>query len=300
MKIFIVKVLLFFALIAVVDILCGYTFGYIVHHAKGGFTHRDTYICDSLDSDILLMGSSRCVRHYNPQIIEDSLGLSCYNSGQDGNGIILNYGRIKMINERSKPKMVIYDVNPHFDLYEGFDDHRDLIWLKQHYDRDGIADVFIRIDETEHYKMMSQMYRYNSRIIELMVDFFHPIANARSDGFSPFVGEMDRSKIRRTRYKSKTRKPIIDPIKLEYMIKFIDEQKDCRLFFVVSPIWYGMDTLQLQPVKEMCRERGIPFIDFSNNPKYVHHDEYFKNGNHMNARGADEFTRDLVANLKGS
>lgn len=59
-----------------------------------------------------------------------------------------------------------------------------------------------------------------------------------------------------------------------------------------------MDSIQFKPIMEVCKDRGIPFIDFSNNPKYVHHDEYFKNGNHMNARGADEFTKDFVTILK--
>ena len=40
------------------------------------------------------------------------------------------------------------------------------------------------------------------------------------------------------------------------------------------------------------------FLDFSNVPKYVHNNVYFKDGSHLNARGADEFTCDLVVELK--
>ena len=181
MKRFIIKVALFFAFVVVADVLCGFTLGYFAKNAKGGFTQRDTYICDKLETDFLLMGSSRCVRHYNPQIITDSLGMSCYNTGQMGNGIILNYGRLRMIDERKKPKVVIYDIAPDFDLFVGDDNHRYLTWLKQHYERNGIADIFESIDPTEKYKMISQLYRYNSRIIELMTDYLHPISDARAD-----------------------------------------------------------------------------------------------------------------------
>ena len=87
---------------------------------------------------------------------------------------------------------------------------------------------------------------------------------------------------------------------MEYINKLIDELEGSKLYFVVSPRWYGMDSIQFKPIMEVCKDRRIPFIDFSNDPKYVHHDDYFKNGNHMNARGADEFTRDLITNLKGS
>lgn len=298
MKRFLLKLGLFFALILVADIALGGALGYLANHAKGGFTQRDAYICNRLETDFLLMGSSRCVRHYNPQIITDSLGLSCYNTGQMGNGIILNYGRLRMMDKRQKPKVVVYDINPEFDLLVGDDNHRYLTWLKQHYGREGIDEIFESVDKTEKYKMCSQMYRYNSRIIELLTDFLHPISNARSNGFSPLKGEIDKTKIRAISKEKKM--PKVDSVKWEYINKLIDELEGSKLYFVVSPRWYGMDSMQFKPIMEVCKDRGIPFIDFSNNPKYIHHDEYFKNGNHMNARGADEFTRDLIANLKGS
>lgn len=296
MKSFGIKVILFFVLLGVVDVLGGYALGYLANHARGGFTQRDAFICDSLETDILLMGSSRCVRHYNPQIITDSLGMSCYNSGQMGNGVILNYGRLKMVCERKKPQVVIYDIEPSFDLMEGEDNHRYLTWLKQHYDRSGIADIFERIDKTEKYKMMSQLYRYNSRIVELATDFLHPISSVRANGFTPLKGEMDKTKIRVAGEKKKEH--AVDPVKIEYINKLMDELQGSKLYFVVSPKWYGIDSVEFKPIMDICQERGIPFMDFSNDPKYVRQDQYFKDGNHMNARGADEFTRDLIRLLR--
>lgn len=295
MKRFVLKVLLFFAIVVAVEVTTGYGLGYLANHARGGFTQRDAFICDSLDTDVLLMGSSRCVRHYNPQIITDSLGMSCYNSGQMGNGIILNYGRLKMICERKKPQVVVYDVNPGFDLFVGEDNHRYLTWLKQHYDRDGIAEIFESVDETEKYKMVSQLYRYNSQIVELITDYFHPISNARADGFTPLKGKMDRRKIRATGGQKKV--PVVDSVKIEYINKLINELQGSKLYFVVSPRWYGMDSMDFKPIMDICQERGIPFMDFSNDPKFVRQDQYFKDGNHMNARGADEFTRELAKRL---
>lgn len=296
MKRFLIQVAVFFALVAATDALCGIGLGYLVRNAKGGFSLRDTYICDKLETDFLLMGSSRCVRHYNPQIISDSLEMSCYNTGQMGNGIILNYGRLRMIDEREKPSIVVYDVTPEFDVFIGDDNHRYLTWLKQHYGRNGIADIFESVDKTEKYKMVSQMYRYNSRIIELMADYIHPIKEARTDGFSPLIGEMDRSKIRLS--EGETRLPPVDTLKLNYITKLIDELDGAKLYFLISPSWYGIDSTRFKPIMDICQQRGISFLDFSNDPKYVHQDLYFKDGNHLNAKGADEFTKDLIAYLK--
>ena len=296
MKRYLLQIAAFFAILTLVDVIAGMGFSYLERKTKGGFTYRDQFICNQLETDILISGSSRCVRHYNPQIFTDSLGLSCYNSGQMGNGIILNYGRIHMIDERKKPKVIIYDLHPEFDLLVGDDNHRYLTWLMSHYNRNGIADIFESIDKTEKYKMQSRMYRYNSRIVELMADYLHPISNAREDGFQPLVGEMDKSKVRISDGSKHTYS--FDSLKLNYIRKMIEECEGRELIFVVSPIWYGMDSLQFEPVKEMCAEKNIPFYDFSNTPKYVHQDVYFKDGNHMNSKGADDFTKELVNTLR--
>lgn len=284
----------FFAIITVVDFASGCAFKHIESEAKGGYTYRDYYICNQLETDILVSGSSRCVRHYNPQIITDSLNLSCYNSGQMGNGIILNYGRLRMIKERKPPRLIIYDLHPGFDLLKGEDNHRYLTWLKSHYDRTGIADIFLRIDKTEKYKMQSMMYRYNSRWVEIFIDYFHPVFSERNDGFEPLKGELDKMKIK-TDTGTKAAAYNYDPVKIDYINYLIELSAGSKLLFVVSPSWYGMDSLQFEPVRNLCMERGIPFYDFSNDPKYVHCDAFFKDGSHMNEKGADEFTKDLVS-----
>ena len=256
MKQFVLKVLVFFAIIAIVDIAGGWGLKWLATHARGGFTLRDN------------------------------------NSGQMGNGIILNYGRLKMINERQKPKLVVYDLHPGFDMLVGDDNHRYLTWLKGHYDRDGIADIFCSVDNTERYKMISQLYRYNSRIIELVSDYLQPLSHSKPDGFSPLKGSLDRLKIRNKSQIEHVYR--FDELKLAYINKYIQEVGADHIVFVVSPSWYGMDSLQFAPVEDICKKKHIAFYNFSNSPKYVHHDEYFKDGNHMNADGADEFTKDLV------
>ena len=288
MKKFIIKTAILLAIIASIDVLAGYTLDYFYTNAKGGMTLRDNYICNELKTDILLCGSSRCVHHYNPQIFTDSIHMSCYNSGQDGNGI--------MIKKRMTPKLVIYDINPEFDLLQGEDDHRYLNWLKPYYAKKEIKDIFLSVDSTEQWKMLSNMYRYNSHIIEILMDYFHPIISPNKNGFWPQPGEMDKLKIREEDHVQKDTYDF-DPLKLYYMERYAESLED-KIVFCVSPIWYGMDTKQLTPIIELCKKKGIEFIDFSNNPKYVRNDYYFTDGSHMNSIGADEFTKDLIIELR--
>lgn len=298
MKKYLFKITLFFALAFVIDAAVGKVLGYIVENAKGGENGRNNYFCDEIDADILVFGSSRASHHYNSMILIDSLGKSCYNCGQDGNGIILNYARYQLMCQRYRPKLVIYDVLPSFDLLVSDDNHKYLSWIKSKYDRKGIADVFESVDSTEKYKMLSQMYRYNSNYIQAIIDFLHPL-QGDINGFIPIDKKMDTLKI--SNKKEAKRSFEFDSLKIAYLNKMLDESQETKFVFVFSPIWYGPDSTgqaQLKPVMDICQQRNIPFIDFSNDPKFVHNNEYFYDGVHLNARGADEFTRDLVKYLR--
>lgn len=296
MKRFLVKTVLFLLVVFAADRALGMVFSYMSDHAKGGYIGHHKYVTDKVKEDILIFGSSRAIHHYNPQIIMDSLGLSCYNCGQDGNGIILFYGLWQMIKERHKPKMIIYDVNTSFDLYKGDSNQRYLGWLRGDYDRPGIQPIFTAIDPTEEYKMMSRLYRHNSKFMQVLTDYVHPIFKIEGNGFLPLKGEMDRMKIKKN--KSDRPHPGVDSQKNYFINKLIDELDGVRIVFVASPTWYGSSNDAYQPVKEICVRRNIPFMDFSKDEKYIHQCQYFKDGNHLNARGADEFTKDLVSLIR--
>ena len=297
MKIFLIKIVIFFAGVLFIDIAFGQVFDALKVKARGGATLRDNFICTEMKSNVLTVGSSCCEHHYNSSIMEDSLGKSTYNAGQSGNGIIVAYARYKMVCERHKPELLIYDITPDFDLLEGFDNHRYLTWLKSYYQKDFVKEIFETIDSTEKYKMMSRMYAYNSRFIEILIDYLHPILDKGVKGYVPLEGELDSMKIRQehqtiiTQYK-------FDKVKMGYITRLIDAVGSDSIIFVASPRWYGMDKRSFEPLVNLCKNRGVRFLDFANNPKYVHNDYYFKDGVHLNSRGADEFTKDLIKVIK--
>lgn len=122
MKKFFKKVIIFIIGLVCLDFLIGQIGRYLVAHAKGGDTKLSNYICHQMKDQCVVFGSSRGMHHYDPNIISNSLGLSCWNCSLDGNGIILMYGRYKMLSARYTPKLIVYDVQAGFDLLEG-DDH---------------------------------------------------------------------------------------------------------------------------------------------------------------------------------
>jgi len=295
MRKFLLKVFFFFLILTCLDFVLGNTIDYLYKNAHGGVVKRDNLISDSIVTDVLLCGSSRCSHHYNPQIIEDSLGVTCYNIGEDGNGIILAYGRLLMIKERQLPKIIIYDFSPGFDLLVG-NNKKYLSLLNCHYHRSGIKEIFHSIDKTERYKMMSKLYQYNSQFVDIVKDFVNQEKQPNYNGFRPLIGKMNHMKIKSQMVNDTI---MVDSLKLKYLNQFIKiARKECKILFVISPIWYGMDTQTRQPIIDICKNNGIDLIDYSNSHDYVHNDEWFIDGTHLNSKGADKFTRELIADIK--
>ena len=142
------------------------------------------------------------------------------------------------------------------------------------------------------------LYRYNSKFQQIAADFVYPIYEIKAaNGFLPLNEELDTMRIKQNST-APAQTPQLDQLKIAYLNKFIDESDGVQLIFTVSPIWYGISTNQLTPIQDICQQHGIPFLDFSNDPKYVHNNKTFMDGAHLNAFGADEFTKDLATELR--
>lgn len=292
MKKFLIKLSVFLIIIILADIILGQGLRIIVNGIKVGGQGRDNYIANEAKEDVLVFGSSRAVHHYNTQMIGDSLGLTAYNCGEDGSGIIFNYGRLAMIKERHHPQVIIYDVIADFDLFKNAN-HKYIGGLKAHYEKEVVRDIISSVDKTEKYKMLSKLYRYNSVFLQNIFVYF--TGKSHSDGikgFRPLVGELNKMKIKETPVRVGEYE--YDDLKIDYLNRFIELAGDAKLFFVISPVWSGIDTEQVAPIRKICEMRGVPFLDFSNDKKYVHNDIYFVDGMHLNSIGADEFTRDVI------
>lgn len=294
MKEFLLKIVLFFFIIAGIDFLMGICFDYMASKSTLTDFGRDNHICNTGTEDLLVFGSSRALHHYNTGMMTDSLGIACYNCGEEGQGIILNYGRLLMYKQRHEPKIIIYDLEPDFDLYTS-DNHQFIKWLKPHCDRRGVMDIISSVDCTERIKLTSRLYRYNTEFYSLLVAMKHANEQISKTGYKPLYGTMRevKKKAKHTPVSEET-----DSIKLHYLEAMIQTFDDATILFVVSPAWNGKDMKSLEPAKRLCDKYKISFIDYSNSPKYIHQDKYYTDVVHLNSRGADEFTKDIITILK--
>ena len=294
MKKFLAHILIFCILLVCCDVVLGNGFSYLVSHTKGGDTGLCNLINDEMDDELLIFGSSRAMHHYDPSVFEDSLGLSAFNCARDGNGIILMYGVYKMISARYNPNVIIYEVTPGFDLLTG-DNHTYLPYLRYFYDRQGVDSIFWDIDSKERIKMLSNIYRYNMNVPQLLMDNIHPLQDV-GNGFRPMDKEMH--------YEPKVEnkeEPVYsyDSKKLKYIEKLIrDCQGKTQLVFIASPAYKAKSDQVFKPIKDMAAKHGIPFISHYCDTTFTTHKEYFYDSTHMNRRGAGAYSKVVAGEVR--
>lgn len=279
--------------VIVLDILFGFACQYMNAHSKGGGIKSRYYVCKESYDDVLIFGSSRAKHHYVPYIIEDSLGVTCYNTGEDGNGIIFCYGVLKIITSRYNPKLIIYDVSD-FDLYED-DNMKYLDLLKPYYDEPGIDSLFVDVNPKSQIMMHSNLYRYNTTCLRILGNYVCPMT-IYPKGYMALNGVMDYEP--EIDYEAQLN---IDSLKMAYFEKFIlcTKEKGIQLLCCVSPSYKAnSNNCKYQPIEELCEKHNVNFIYDAAEPSISLDKTLFQDRTHMNYKGALSYTTIITQAVK--
>lgn len=296
MKTYLLKIIVFFGIIVAVDITAGKLFWYLQSSKAGGRTEAEYYVCKLSHDDVIIMGSSRASHHYIPQILTDSLGFSCFNAGQDGNGIIMQYGRWRMISERYRPKIIIYDLTHSFDLEEN-DNMAYIDHLKPFCSDKRVMDFVAELFPKERIKMASQLYRYNYKFLEIISDCLKP-KGGKPNGYIPLIGMIKAEAVSRAKDNQEASiERRFDENKIRYLERLAHECQiaDVKLMFVVSPYYAGgnLSADSFRPAMDIAAKYDARFYYF-NDDKHYWRTEDFKDTYHLNDDGAKDFTKEIV------
>ncbi len=296
MRKFITKIVVLAAMIAVADVIFGYVMKYCLAHAKGGEFKSMNLLCEK-ETDILLFGTSRCNRHYDPQIISDSLDMSCYNLGRNAMGIICNYALFTIILEKYTPKVVVYDVHPTFDLkvednYDRYTKEFRIFYGYGETERILSSDI----DYSEHLKNQSAFYRYNYKFIGIIWNYIHSSSEVDGNGFHTENKQMEIE----VPIQQDTKLADIDSLKLKYFENIIStcQNKGVELVFTVSPCYKKTSSIAFDPIKKLCDTNNIPFIDYYTDATFTQNKNFFFDSEHMNQDGAEAFSKRFAHDLK--
>lgn len=303
---FFLKVFRLLLIVFLLDIAIGSALKYFYFNQKSGRQYRANYTIKNTEADVLIFGSSRAYNHYRPDVFEERMQQSCYNSGSPGQFILYNYATLKAVLKRYSPKIIILEFSPGSLLTEkeGENTYDRLSFLLPYYEHhEEMRPVIDLKGPLEKYKVFSSIYPFNSAIVYTIAGYFNPAPfqklNETDRGYqaSYEVWKKPSQLIRADR-----NPPPIDSTKLALYKSFID---DCcaagsKLYIVCSPrLNIFEEELSLTLSKEIAKERGIKFFDFTNDTFFVKHPELFAyDPKHLNHNGAGIFSNRVVDSIQ--
>lgn len=294
MKKFLIRITIFFAVMIAADFI----FGKVMFYTESQSSSKNYHCMYEADEDILILGSSYAVRNIVPSVIEDSLGMSCYNAGEAGNGALVAWARYNMFKRIHMPKLVIYTLTPGFDYIKSDAYPKYLNAVKPYYGKEESVDAMYNnlVEWSDGLILNSNIVKYNSYCAQLLY-YWLSKKNMGLQGYEPLYGTF-------TPYEGKhviEEKYEIDDLKMAYLeLLFNDIKTEGIPILCVLPPDYR-ENLDLHQYKDglcLCEKYDIPVI----NDKYCEglsrKSQYFYDIAHLNDEGARLYTAILSKKLK--
>lgn len=257
-----------------------------------------------IDCEMAIYGSSRAWYHIDPEIIEDSLNLTAYNLGIDGHNFWLQYLRhIEYLRKNHKPKIILHSIDV-FTLEKGVDLFNleqflpFMLWNKNirqytsSYNGYSTLDYFVplvRFSKAPTILLLSEKPEFN-----------------RNKGFKGtqqiWGNDLEKARSVKEKYLA-----TIDTATFNLYKAFLKEcsSDEIEVILVYTPEHiegqeYVVNREEIiNTFKQLAEEYNLLFLDYSNN-EMCFDKKYFYNASHLNAYGADLFTRILTKDLKDS
>jgi hypothetical protein len=302
----------FFILIALLVCVLNVMITIGLRHVKTGqYGVSNRIMQGRVNAQIVITGSSRALSHYDPRIIELQTGRSAFNLGRNGSQSDMQLAVLRAYLEHNqKPEMVIHNLDSF--SFEA---------TRQVYDP---AQYVPYLYDEELYKPLRQFDHniWRSRYLPLYgyvvtdMNFSWVLGLGALTGWSPreeyFEGFNPRTKKWTDEFqsfKSANPKGVYWPLdpegerSVENLIRLCKE-RNIQLIFVYSPEYAEMQKLTMNRVEvftrfhELAKRYKFPFWDYSD-WTYARNTQYFQNSQHLNAEGADVFSKDLAKRLNG-
>lgn len=287
-----IKCFIFLLSIIFIDYIIGKGLNYIYFRQSQGKLYNLTYTIEQQTADILIMGSSRAMHQYNPDIITDSLGLSCFNAGYDGQSILYHMALFDVITKRYNPKIIILDVNTN-ELNENKESYDLLATLNPYVNKYPVLWEILSLKSPfERIKHYSKIYPYNSLFARIVIGNFHfKTRDVSVNGFTAQYNTWNEP-IEEITYS----KELLDKNKMNLFNRFLFETKKrgITVYVVLSPI-FGVATNNspsIDYIIDECKRNNVIFISYQNNENF-YDKKLFNDPGHLNYLGADYFSSDI-------
>lgn len=308
----VIKIVVFIFIVAITDKGLGLILRKLYFSQTAGQNSSLNYVFSKCNADILIFGNSRAQHHYDSRIISAALKMSCYNAGQDGgHSILLPYALINVATERFSPKIIILEFFTEGIVHYPGDYDRLSILLPYYKEYPEIRSIILLHSPYERIKLMSSIYPFNSDIINI-IGFNTNTGEARKNDFEGYVPlkevlniDMLKPQPEIVNQSEIRTQSVVDTnmVKaLENIIRLC-KGKNISLFIITSPVFHTVNEKQSppSPVAELSLEiihrSKVNYLDFSFNPTFIGHFEWFADKNHLNEAGSKVFSNMLIDSI---
>lgn len=262
---------------------------------------RVVHAFSGTEADLLVFGSSRALHHYNTELIQDSLNITAFNVAEGGQNIYYHNLLLKTVLNRYKPKKIILELF-YIDFEEtssNWDKEKLAVLLPFSKKHETVQNAFMNIDPNHRFKIFSRIYPFNSEVYRIFRNNFAPYHNSYH-GFMP-IAEQNGLDLNEQPLEIKS-SAILDANKVAEVELFITSclNSDIDLKVVVSPSYclYEKGNSYEEFIAYLQRKFPIDVCSFQNDAFFSGHPELFKDVNHLNTKGANEFTKRIFSIIK--
>jgi hypothetical protein len=261
----------------------------------------------SINSDLLIFGSSRAWKHINPTMITYNLGISAYNLGIDGHNFWLQDLRYReLLKHNKRPKFIICSLD-YLTLKKNKDLYNSEQFLPYMLLNKNIEEATISYNGFSSLDFQMPLIRYYGKYRSVIAAAsYSDNSVTRVKGYmgrdEVWNSDFDKAKASMKSFEIKLDKPTI--------ILFENFLKECKtnnikIIFVYTPEYiegqkFVSNRSQIMELyKKYSKQYQIPFYDFSND-SISFQKKYFYNASHMNKIGSQLFTKKLIDTLRSS
>lgn len=286
-------VIVFVAGVLTIDQLVGLFFTHIRQKLPndGERVAKSEYIMNRMNSDVIIVGSSKAQCHYDCEVIQKYYpSMSVYNCGVDGQRFFYTAASLLHILERYSPKVIIWEIA---DFGPDYSEDLSLLYPYYYSDKE-IKNVLDYKDSSLKYVLWINSYKYNGTASRIIRSLF--VKDPDTQGYKALKKHSISKEIShesQSVFGNDTIQLITDSKKIELFNNIVATCKNRKicLYIVQSPkLREGSDCF----VKRICNENGVSFFDFAEDINYRNNENYWYDMAHLNDEGAKKFTNDLM------
>lgn len=297
MKKIFLSIIIIISGIFIVDRIGAKAMWWVNQHTNENAGLKIRTMINNVNADVLLMGTSRCNRHYVPSIISDSIGMSVYNGGIDASdNIYAHYTLLNLILQRYKPKVICLEVSTS-DFTNPQDPFSTVSFFAPYFGNNEQSDSIFHLAGLYWQYKLFHLFRFNAKATSNIAGLYVTPQDVEKDGYVP---GKEPAHFITDRPQQKKEAGITDKQKVVFLQRFneICKRENIKLIYTISPSYCIVKNNHYQILKDIAKTNNIPILDYHTKKLFLNHPEYFEDGVHLWDKGARLYSMIFAHDLK--